>query len=683
MSNSNCISETSSETGSPTLAEGLASSTVDPPQALHYALQYAAKGWPVFPVYGIVQGRCTCKDGIKCDNAGKHPRTSNGVNGATTDPQTVRAWWTQWPDANIGLACGQVSGFFAVDVDAKSGGFESIGAFGQLPETLSVITGGGGKHLLFKYPADGVRLGNKVGWLRGVDVRSDGGYVVAAPSLHSSGARYSWQNEEVEIIEPPLGLIESIRGSSTRKDYSTDLKDSLSILEGIPEGERDDVLFRWACRLRRQHSTDADKGRRVVTLLVLEAANNSGFPENQARIKVEQAFKMDHPDETLPIYDPDGFVSDEDLDPSWVPENLDDVLSGQYLTPQPAILRRSDSVAMLYPGLIHAFYGEPESGKSFVAQWAAAEVLRDGGSVLYLDYESDRGTVVERLLLMGVDKEAVRRGFVYLRPDAAPNRGLKTLLNHAYALAVVDGVTEALSQSNVKSIDNDEVTKWIRQVPRRIGEETGAAVVMVDHVTKSREGRGRYALGAQAKLAAITGAAFTFETGEPLAPGKKGSILIRVAKDRPGGVRPHGDNWRAGDKTQEIATVFVDSTQASKITISVDPPARIAAQFREDLQDIQACLAVYRLVKETPGIIVGALKKGITSATGIGESQRLGDVIAMAKLKGLIRTETGARNSVQHYLSDGQDLTDWVRSIHARDVVIPEDLERLAGIKPE
>lgn len=77
------------------------------------------------------------------------------------------------------------------------------------------------------------------------------------------------------------------------------------------------------------------------------------------------------------------------------------------------------------------------------------------------------------------------------------------MLARPYDLAVIDGVTEAFAVFGVSSVDNDEVTTWGRQVPRKIAQRTGAAVVVVDHVTK---GRGRFAIGAQAKMSYLTGA---------------------------------------------------------------------------------------------------------------------------------------------------------------------------------
>lgn len=214
---------------------------------------------------------------------------------ATNDIQTVRMWETSYPAANWGLACGAASGVIVIDVDQKAGGFASFDAFCtehgiDLRSTLTATTGGGGRHYFLRAPSEPV--GNRVNWLPGVDVRADGGHVILPPGRHISGGTYRWDNPTAEPLNAPLAIVESIRGRST----SGGLDDAAGMLDGIPEGQRDETLFRWACRLRRQHASDTDGGRAVVTTLVLEAARKSGFPERDALAKVEQAFKQDHSD---------------------------------------------------------------------------------------------------------------------------------------------------------------------------------------------------------------------------------------------------------------------------------------------------------------------------------------------------------------------------------------------------
>lgn len=90
-----------------------------------------------------------------------------------------------------------------------------------------------------------------------------------------------------------------------------------------------------------------------------------------------------------------------------------------------------------------------------------------------------------------------------------------------------------------QSNDNDNVATWMRTIPRPLAESTGAAVVLIDHVTKSKEGRGRYPVGAQAKLSAITGAAYAVTVKDALIQGGQSEFILSVVKDRPGAVRQH------------------------------------------------------------------------------------------------------------------------------------------------
>lgn len=166
------------------------SSPTDKSSNLESALEYAQRGWPIFPIHGIRANGCTCAEGKKCRSAGKHPKTRNGLKNATKEEAIIRGWF-QHGDTNIGILTGEVSGLIVVDVDAKNGGLESLKSM-ILPKTLTVETGGGGYHFYFQYPA-GQKINNSASKLaQGVDIRANGGYVVAPPSTHISGKTYRW-----------------------------------------------------------------------------------------------------------------------------------------------------------------------------------------------------------------------------------------------------------------------------------------------------------------------------------------------------------------------------------------------------------------------------------------------------------------------------------------------------------
>jgi hypothetical protein len=202
------------------LPNGLHSKSQPPPKPringkdshlLAAALSYAARGWLVLPLFGIQNGACSCQKGKACSHPGKHPRIKGGVKEASQNPDTITAWWKQYPFANIGLAMGSPSGVIALDVDGEEGR-ASLSALtkqhGPLPPTLRAKTGGG-EHLYFRDP--NTSLPNRVRFAPGLDTRSLGGYVVAPPSLHVSGAPYLWlSSPTLEPAELPSWLLELI-----------------------------------------------------------------------------------------------------------------------------------------------------------------------------------------------------------------------------------------------------------------------------------------------------------------------------------------------------------------------------------------------------------------------------------------------------------------------------------------
>lgn len=159
---------------------------------LDHALRYAALGWKVFPLHGrTATGGCTCGD-ADCRSPAKHPLTRHGVKDASTAETQLRAWATQFPHSNLGLAL--TDGLVAVDTDPRNGGDITLDALidehGPLPDTVLALTGGGGTHHLF-YNRTGRRLPGKLG--KGVDLKGEGGYIVIEPSVHASGASYCWE----------------------------------------------------------------------------------------------------------------------------------------------------------------------------------------------------------------------------------------------------------------------------------------------------------------------------------------------------------------------------------------------------------------------------------------------------------------------------------------------------------
>jgi len=160
---------------------------------LSAALDYAARGWPVLPL-------------VHC---AKRPLTRRGVSDARTDERALCAWWEQWPTAGVGIATGERSGLVVLDVDPRNGGGTSLRRLqhehGGLPSTATVCTGGGGAHVYLR-AAGQVRSRVPLPGYAGLDLKADGGYVAAPPSIHASGRRYEWHRRE-RIAEAPAWLV--------------------------------------------------------------------------------------------------------------------------------------------------------------------------------------------------------------------------------------------------------------------------------------------------------------------------------------------------------------------------------------------------------------------------------------------------------------------------------------------
>ncbi len=245
------------------------------------ALHYAANGWAVLPLHSVLRGQCTCGR-HDCRSPGKHPRTRNGLNDASTDPQQLEMWWKKSPTTNIGICTGTASGIIVLDVDPRHGGEESLASLilehCPLPETVQVTTGGGGEHFYFATANN--PISSSTGRIAaGIDVKADGGYVVAPPSTHVSGKCYAWVHghspTEMNPAELPDWLLKrasGMHGTDRSRSIVESNSDALAALVGAAqryaaradsasEGERNCAAFRLAGHLA---SFEADDGERLT-----------------------------------------------------------------------------------------------------------------------------------------------------------------------------------------------------------------------------------------------------------------------------------------------------------------------------------------------------------------------------------------------------------------------------------
>lgn len=247
---------------------------------LEHALSYATRGWRVFPV----------------KPRDKIPITQHGFQDATTDVASIRGWWCKWPHANIGLACG-TSGLTVVDLDPRNGKVEL-----ELEPTLCSKTGGGGWHHYY----NGVVRSCKP--LTGLDIKSEGGYVILPPSIHPSGRGYEWVNDFP--IEP---LPDNIRALTVREPVehkagpitsptsaylAAAIRGEQDAVTSAVEGNRNTTLYNAALKLATLGLSEKDITAALMAVTPLPkreslATIKSGIRFGSAHLRVVPQGKLD------------------------------------------------------------------------------------------------------------------------------------------------------------------------------------------------------------------------------------------------------------------------------------------------------------------------------------------------------------------------------------------------------
>ena len=209
----------------------------------------------------------------------KEPASKNGLNDWTDNPESARQLWTMNPDFNIGIVCGVPSKGLLVldfdqDEDKDKDGYRTLNEWskvhGELPETVSQITGSGGMHLFYRTGRTNIK--NSVNHNLGVDIRTDGGYIVAPPSIHPNGRKYAWQDypEEVEVAtanDAVYDFLDHIQRNGGQSEDEPE-RQKFELPDVIDKGGRDDTLARYGFSLRGQGYSDE------IIQAMVEKANN-------------------------------------------------------------------------------------------------------------------------------------------------------------------------------------------------------------------------------------------------------------------------------------------------------------------------------------------------------------------------------------------------------------------------
>lgn len=364
------------------------------------ALYYASLGWPVFPLVPREKLPLFSK------RSGGH-----GVKDATSDVDQVTAWWTQHPDANIGIATGGAAGLYVVDIDGEDGeaALQRYGALPPCPESHT----GKGRHLVFRYP-EGRNTAGKLG--PKIDTRGEGGYIVAPPSIHPNGHRYRWVTAPSKADVPPLpdAMVQVVSGAVAGRigDDAPGRSTAIEVaLVGVAEGGRNQALTEYVGRLF------ASGLRELEVLELARGVNATKFrppldgEEVEAVVRSIAAAHHRNRSAVVPVPAPGRPVHEADA-------------GAQPLVPVTAtifadMLQRAqapvDAMPTMWPmwnracrmyggsvGLARGWHvvvaGGAGAGKSLVALNLTAAALRGGHSVGWVSLEMSREQLLLRLL---------------------------------------------------------------------------------------------------------------------------------------------------------------------------------------------------------------------------------------------------------------------------------------------
>jgi putative DNA primase/helicase len=242
------------------------------------------------------------------------------LNDASTDPSVIDSWWKKWPWANVGILTGANSGIIALDIDPRHNGddtlFDLITQNGKLPNTVEAITGGGGQHLIFAHPGRNIQNDSKGAFFgQGIDVRGDGGYIVAAPSSHISGKLYEWEVSSDPMTTTPA-FLPAWALQRLPKNGKTATANTSKSSKKIKAGGRNIALTQMAGAMRRRGMLT-----NAIELALIETNKDLCDPP----LPLADVQKIAH---SVGRYKPAGTVpTDDDLSAEWI-EKFPDTIYG-------------------------------------------------------------------------------------------------------------------------------------------------------------------------------------------------------------------------------------------------------------------------------------------------------------------------------------------------------------------
>jgi hypothetical protein len=504
------------------------------PTLLGTALAYARRGWPVFPI----------------KPSGKEPLTEHGFKDATTDQVVIRGWWKTWPSANIGIPTGLPETFDVADFDDAVGLPDYQRLCREQPGLPRVLTGGGGRHLLYATAGRSNSAGKPFHW-RGV-----GGYIVAPGSMHASGRRYEW------IVRPNGQLPSGPTPAPVNTAVSARSK-LAELLTNPPKG-RDSGRNDWLAKVAGHYAkmtphrdgfeAMVDVAHGLVVALpddevakLKESIWSTEQKQNDFEKRVEFELETQRVREEARRRLRSGGWSE--------PVRFDMTLAEK---PEPEHLGVGGF--LLADRLIWLF-GEPETGKSLLAYEAGVRELRAGRSVVLFDAEAGESDIGSKLRALGARATELARvaifdvsGVDFLSNPAWPLARCKEV---GARLAVFDSAAPLLAGAGLNENQPAEVGPFIAAVWLPMAR-AGVCTVVIDHVTKG-DPHSRYPIAAGSKLQRAD-LAYRASAPEPFARGQSGRLRLKCTKDRSGWIGP-GTQFDVNVTAEEEGRLGLDATR--------------------------------------------------------------------------------------------------------------------------
>lgn len=335
---------------------------------------------------------------------------------------------------------------------------------------------------------------------------------------------------------------------------------------------------------------------------------------------------------------------------SWRPMDIESVIAGDRVRPEPTVGARTDGAPVLYEGKVHTISGESESGKTWFSVAVICEELSNGRGAGVIDFEDDEIGWVGRLLDAGAHPDSLRELFFYIRPDeplgSVNRKDLKDALDRFQpSVVILDGITEAMTLHGLDPLKNAEVAMFGKALPRWVARQ-GPAVLCTDHVVKDKEGRGRYALGAVHKLNGLDGAAFILENRTPFGFERKGESTVSLAKDRPGRLRAAA-KARGKGQLDWFADLVVVSRSGEPLDVALfAPPVEVARPSGQTLATRPTALmgAASEVLRAAGGAM--SMRQIIARMAGRRETRIL--AVELLVEEGFVAAVPGPRNSTLH-----------------------------------